>query len=79
MSTLFAMKYTVRVKPNARASTVELLEDGSYRVAVKETPEKGKANVAVIKALAAYFDVPKSRVQILAGHAARTKIISIEN
>ncbi|MBI4032496.1 DUF167 domain-containing protein [Candidatus Berkelbacteria bacterium] len=71
------MKLTVRVKPNSRFTSVEELEDGSYRVAVTVPPERGKANGAVIDALATHFDVPKSSVEILAGHAVRTKIIEI--
>lgn len=71
------MKLTVRVKPNSRSTIVDGLDDGSYRVAVAVPPEKGRANAAVISALAEHFRVPKSSVAILAGHTARTKIVEI--
>ncbi|MBI4023104.1 DUF167 domain-containing protein [Candidatus Berkelbacteria bacterium] len=71
------MKLTVRVRPGSRFTLVEELDDGSYRVAVTAPPERGKANAAVTAALAEHFQVPKSSVQILAGHAAWTKIVEI--
>ncbi|WKZ27222.1 MAG: DUF167 domain-containing protein [Candidatus Paceibacterota bacterium] len=40
---------------------------GTYRVAVHEHPEKGKANEAIRKALADHFHVAPSRISIVAG------------
>lgn len=71
------MKLTVRVRPGSRQTSVEKLDDGSYRVHVVAPPEKGKANIALIAALADHFGVPQRSVQILAGHAAHTKIIEV--
>jgi len=71
------MKFTVRVKPNSRTTSVEKLDDDSYRVSVLAPPEKGKANIATVSALADYFHVPKSQIAILAGHTAHTKIVEV--
>ena len=71
------MKLTVRVKPNARMVEVTELADGSYRVSVIATPERGRANRAVVEALAEHFHVAPSHVVILAGHTARTKIVEV--
>lgn len=71
------MKIFVQVKANAREVRVEKLDEINFRVSVKEPPTQGKANAAVIAALADYFGVAKSRVSIAAGHASKKKIVEI--
>jgi len=73
------MKLTVRVRANAKHTTVEELPDGSYRVSVLAAPERGRANRAVVDALADHFSVARSHITILAGHTARTKIIEVRD
>ena len=63
--------------PRAKRPGVEQLSDGSWRVAVSAPAEDGKANVAVIEALAKHFDVPKSSVKIVRGLASRLKEVEI--
>ncbi|MFA7255336.1 MAG: DUF167 domain-containing protein [Candidatus Omnitrophota bacterium] len=72
------MKYTIKVKTNAKKSSVEQAADGSLRVFVKAPPQEGRANEAVIEALAAHFKVPKSRVAIVGGFKSKQKIIEIK-
>ena len=45
-------------------------------VKVKEPPTKGKANKAVIKVLARYFN---ANVRIISGTKSRKKIVEIED
>ncbi len=71
------MKISVTVKPQARKTKVERLPDGSYRVAVSAPAHEGRANEAVIEVLADFFDVPKSRVEIVSGASGRKKIVEI--
>ena len=40
-------------------------------------PQEGKANEAVVKALASFFDIPKSFVHIVTGLHGKIKIIEI--
>jgi uncharacterized protein (TIGR00251 family) len=68
---------SVSVKPQAKKESVIQVSPSEYRVAVKAPPHDGKANLAVIKLLADYFSVPKSRIKIVRGHAARRKILAI--
>jgi uncharacterized protein YggU (UPF0235/DUF167 family) len=68
----------VKTIPRSSRNEVEKISEGSYRVCVTDAPEKGKANKAVIEALAKYFMVPKSSVNIAGGKSARIKIIDIE-
>ncbi len=53
------------------------MSDGSYRVAVNAPAIEGKANEAVIKALADYFSVSKSSVKIVRGTKGKRKVVEI--
>lgn len=72
------MKIIIKAKPNAREEIVEKLDDSHFVISVKEQPIKGKANLAIIRALAKYFGVESSKVNIVSGHASRQKIIRID-
>lgn len=73
------MKYIkVKVQPKAKKVGVEKISDNTYKVRVHAAPEKGAANKEVIVSLAAYFDVPPSRVRIVKGKTSRTKLIEVE-
>ena len=69
-------KINVRVIPRARQNKITV-EDEKLRVHITAAPVDGAANDAVIKALAEYFDVPKSQIKIVRGFAARDKVIEI--
>ena len=71
------MKLRVRVQPNARKPGVEQLPDGTLKVKVTAPPHDGKANKALVEALAEHFGVPGSRVKILSGERSRSKLIEI--
>jgi len=73
------MKIFVRVKPKAKEEKVEKIDDINFRVQVTQPPEKGKANMAVVKALAGYFNVNRSNVQIVSGSSSKLKVIKIIN
>ncbi len=64
---------SVRVKTNAKVTSVTKENQTTYRVAVTSAPQHGKANVAVQKALAHYFDVPRSCVTLRRGFAGKDK------
>ena len=71
------MKIYVTAKPNARVNKVEKHDDVHFTVSVQAEPVQGRANIAIIQALADYFDIPKSRVVILRGQTSREKIVEI--
>ncbi|MFH0985919.1 MAG: DUF167 domain-containing protein [Candidatus Omnitrophota bacterium] len=71
------MKLTIKVKTNAKENAVQEMPGGELRVLVKAPPQEGRANEAVIEALAAHFKVPKSRVAIVGGFKSKTKIVQI--
>ena len=73
-----SLTLTVKVIPkSSRNEVVGLLEDGSLKLKITATPEKGKANAAICEFLADEFDVPKRNVHIIRGETASTKQIVI--
>lgn len=83
------MKIIVKAKPNSKKESVERITQATlglennktelveYKVSVKEPPVGGKANEAVIKALAKYFDVAPSLIRLHSGATAKRKIFEI--
>ena len=69
---------SVKVKPNARASRLEELADGSWIAHLKAPPIDGKANAELITLLAKHFGCPKSSVIIKSGAASRVKQVRID-
>lgn len=69
----------VTVKPNSRKGPlVEVAEDGTLTVHVREPAAEGKANKAVGQVLAAHLGVPKSRVTLIGGATARIKRFRVD-
>ena len=69
------MKISVKAHPRAKKIRVLKKSDTEYEVWVREAPDKGKANGAVIKALAEYFDTAKSRFKLISGQTSKLKVI----
>jgi len=72
-----ATTITVKVKPNARVSTLAEGEDGVWLAQLKAPPVDGKANEELIQLVAARFGVPKSRVRVARGASGRMKRVEI--
>jgi hypothetical protein len=70
--------FNVRVIPRARQNTITTDADGTIRVHTTTAPTDGKANTAVVRALAAHFGVAPSCVHIIRGETSRHKVVSIE-
>lgn len=71
------MRITVQAKPSAREERVEKIDAAHFVVAVKEPPVQGRANAAIVRALAAHFGIAPSRVHIISGHTSRQKVVEI--
>ena len=67
------MRVSVKAKPGAKTEKIEAQPDGSLLVAVKAPPVDGKANEAIIAALAKHFGVKRSAVELKSGASSRTK------
>ena len=73
----YPMKIFVKVRPGAKQEKVESADGTHLTVSVRAQAHEGKANDAVIKALAAHFAVAPSRVTMISGYASRQKIFEI--
>lgn len=71
-------EFVLRVTPRARRTAVEDGGDGVLRVRVTAPPENGRANAAVIAALAEALGVAKSRLTLLRGTTGRDKRIRLD-
>jgi Uncharacterized conserved protein len=68
----------VKVKPNARVSSLVELCDGTWLAEVKSPPVDGKANKALVKLIARHFKLRKSQVSIKRGASGRMKLVAID-
>ncbi len=73
----------VKVFPQSRFDAIEKLlingENLSAIVRVTATPEKNKANKAVVKILSKHFKISKSSFDLIKGDTCRNKIFRVNN
>lgn len=69
----------VRVKPNARASTLEQQADGTWLAQIKAPPVDGQANEELIALVARHFGVRRSEVSIRSGGSGRMKLMQVSD
>ena len=69
-----SMRYVVEVE--FRKNSINIYDD-KIVVGLTSKPEKGKANVELIKKLAKHFNVSSSQVKIVSGFKSRRKIIEL--
>ncbi|MEK7785748.1 MAG: DUF167 domain-containing protein [Chloroflexota bacterium] len=69
---------SIKVTPRARKNEiVGVMADGTLKIRVTAPPVGGKANEAVIELLADVLNVPKSKIEIVAGETSTQKLVSI--
>ncbi|TAN32167.1 DUF167 domain-containing protein [Patescibacteria group bacterium] len=71
------MRVFVKAKPLSGREQVEKIDGTHFVIWVKEPPERGLANRAVIKAAADYFQVPIATVRIVSGFTSRQKVLLV--
>jgi len=62
----------IRAYPGAKRNEVRYVND-SVKVSVTQVPEKGKANEAIRKQIADYFDLRISQVELIQGETSSQK------
>ena len=67
----------MKVKPNARASSLTQESDGTWTARVKSPPVDGKANDELVRLVAEHFRCAKSAITIRTGASGRTKRIEV--
>ena len=68
------MRYEVEVEFHRDFIRVD---ENKIFVGLTSKPEKGKANLEMVKKLAAYFNVSSSQVRIISGAKSRRKTVEI--
>lgn len=73
-----ARTLSIKVKPNARESSLEEAGDGTWLAKLKSPPVDGKANAELIELVARAFGCSRSAVSIRSGAGARLKLVRVE-
>ena len=69
----------VKVKPGmGKTEMLSVMEDNTLKINIKAVPEKGKANVELIRFIAKEFHVLKEHVKIISGASDRIKLVKIK-
>jgi uncharacterized protein len=71
------MHLTVVAKAKKKQEKVIQISSNTYSVSVKEPPVEGRANDAIIKALAKYFSISPSQITLISGHTAKIKVFEV--
>jgi uncharacterized protein (TIGR00251 family) len=72
-----ALTFAVRVVPRASRSEIVGEHDGALRVRVAAPPVEGAANEELVRTLARALGVPQRSVEIVSGHASKTKLVRV--
>lgn len=70
-------RVAIKIIPNAKKEEIIKEGEGHFKIKVCAPATEGKANEALIKLLAEYFDTSKSQIKITRGEFARNKIVEI--
>ena len=70
------MRIKVRVTPNAKTEEI-VKKDDRLLMNVKEPPREGKANKAVMRLLADYYNISQDCIVISSGSKSRDKVIEV--
>ena len=74
------MKHTINVKSGSKKGPLIISEPtGELSVFLRERAVSGRANKALITLLSDYFEVPKTKINIIYGQKSRKKIIEISD
>lgn len=71
------MQIFVRAKPKSKKPSVVQIDATHFVVAVQEVPTEGKANTAIVIALAEYLKIKRSDIILLRGEKSREKVFTI--
>ena len=72
-----AITFGVRVVPRASRSEIAGEHDGALRVRVAAPPVEGAANEELARTIARALGVPTRAVEIVSGHASKTKRVRV--
>jgi len=68
---------TLHVQPGAKRSEIAGLHGEALKIRLAAPPVEGRANEALLKFIAALFDVPLRQVELRQGGQSRHKVIAV--
>ena len=71
------LTFAVQVAPRASRSEIVGEHNGALRVRLAATPVDGAANEELVCTLARAFDVPRSAIEMMAGHTSKLKTLRV--
>ena len=70
-------KITIKVTPNAKKNQIVGFEDDLLKIKIAAVPDKGRANLELIKYLAKELAIPQRDIVIVKGELSRNKMVGI--
>lgn len=68
----------VEAKPNARKNEYKIINEHTLKLKIKAPPVEGKANDAIVAYLSEILHIPKSKIILLKGAAAKYKQFEVD-
>jgi len=72
-----ALTLTLHVQPGAKRSEIVGLHGDALKIKLAAPPIEGRANEALLKYLAGFFDVPLRNIGLTQGEQSRRKVVSV--
>ncbi|HQS84597.1 MAG: hypothetical protein B7Y25_06790 [Alphaproteobacteria bacterium 16-39-46] len=66
------------IQDDEAPSTLDLFQEKILKVSLKEPPEKGRANAALLKLLSRTWKIPKTDLHLLTGETSSLKVLLIK-
>ncbi|HZK40636.1 MAG TPA: DUF167 domain-containing protein [Atribacterota bacterium] len=67
----------IKIVPGSSKNKIVGVYNNALKIAITAPPVEGKANKKCITYLAKYFDVAKSKIEIISGQTSKNKLIKI--
>ena len=71
------IKIKVKIVPGSSKNKIIGAYNNALKISIAAPPVEGKANKKCIAYLAKYFDVAKSKIEIISGQTGKNKLIKI--
>ena len=67
----------VKIVPGSSKNKIDGVCNNALKISITAPPVEGKANKKCIAYLAKYFDIAKSKIEIISGQTSKNKLIKI--
>jgi uncharacterized protein (TIGR00251 family) len=67
----------VKIAPGSSKNKIDGIYNNALKISITAPPVEGKANKKCIAYLAKYFDIRKSKIEIVSGQTSKNKLIKI--